>query len=111
MSVLHNRATVKREKLEDVVGRDKWRINNQLHMQLEPRHIQDILQNANSLVGEEVPYNVTKFNCEHFVTLLRYRVPHSQQVQLFSMTQSYCRLLINDSNVNKSQDYRLYYAK
>lgn len=101
-SVGHNKATVKREKLEDVVGNDTYYINNHLDEKYEPHPIQDILQDAKILVDKELQYGVTTKNCEHFVTLLRYGQPHSQQVQLFdltSQTESYCMLLISDSNV------------
>ncbi len=80
-SVLHNEATVKKEPLQEVVGSDKYRINNLLDEQHERRPIQDILQLTESLVGKTLPYCLCKFNCEHFVTLMRYRTPQSQQVQ------------------------------
>ncbi|XP_051727913.1 phospholipase A and acyltransferase 3-like [Ctenopharyngodon idella] len=80
-SVVHNKATVKREKLEDVVGNDTYYINNHLDEKYEPHPIQDILQDAKILVDKELQYGVTTKNCEHFVTLLRYGQPHSQQVE------------------------------
>ncbi|XP_077086144.1 phospholipase A and acyltransferase 4-like [Siphateles boraxobius] len=76
-----DKAKVKREKLEDVVGQDKYCINNHLDKQYEPRPIEDILQDANSRLGEKHRYNLLRNNCEHFVTLLRYGVPQSRQVQ------------------------------
>ncbi|XP_058608538.1 phospholipase A and acyltransferase 4-like [Onychostoma macrolepis] len=79
-SVLHDEATVKKEQLQDVVGSDKYRIHNLLDEQHEPRPIQDILLDADSLVGKTRPYNLFTHNCEHFVTLLRYGTPQSQQV-------------------------------
>ncbi|XP_016113597.1 retinoic acid receptor responder protein 3-like [Sinocyclocheilus grahami] len=75
------RATVKKEKLEDVANNDEYRINNRLDNQYEPRPIKDILQDAENLVGREFPYNVLSSNCEHFATLVRYGNPLSQQVQ------------------------------
>uniref|UniRef100_A0A673GZJ6 LRAT domain-containing protein n=1 Tax=Sinocyclocheilus rhinocerous TaxID=307959 RepID=A0A673GZJ6_9TELE len=81
-----DKVTVKKENIQDVVGNDKYRINNRIDNQYEPRPIQDILRDAESLVGEELLYNVIFINCEHFVTLLRYGRPRSQQVQLFGMT-------------------------
>lgn len=72
---------MKREKLKDVVGQNKYRINNDLDKKREPRPIRDILKDANGRVGEILPYNLLKNNCEHFVTLLRYRIPQCQQVQ------------------------------
>ncbi|XP_067281167.1 phospholipase A and acyltransferase 4-like [Pseudorasbora parva] len=80
-SVLQNKATVKREKLKDVVGNDRYKINNRLDDQCGPRPIQTILQDADRLVGVELPYDLLAMNCEHFVTLLRYGKPQSQQVE------------------------------
>ncbi|ROL52298.1 HRAS-like suppressor 3 [Anabarilius grahami] len=86
MSVGQNKAIVKKAKLKDVVGNDKCRINNLLDGKCKPRSHQDILQDAKSFVGREVPYNLEKSNCEHFVTLLRYGVPRSQQVEDTAIT-------------------------
>ncbi|RXN15574.1 HRAS-like suppressor 3 [Labeo rohita] len=84
-SVLHKKATVKKEKLEDVVGNNEYRINNLLDKQHQPRPIPDIIQNAESYVGKTLPYGLLTRNCEHFVTKLRYGKGQSRQVQ-FSMT-------------------------
>uniref|UniRef100_A0A673I5P9 LRAT domain-containing protein n=1 Tax=Sinocyclocheilus rhinocerous TaxID=307959 RepID=A0A673I5P9_9TELE len=81
-------ATVKKEKLEDVADNDEYRINNHLDDQYKPRPIEDILQEAENLVGREFPYNLLSSNCEHFVTLLRYGNPLSQQVQFKYITAS-----------------------
>uniref|UniRef100_A0A8C1LI72 LRAT domain-containing protein n=1 Tax=Cyprinus carpio TaxID=7962 RepID=A0A8C1LI72_CYPCA len=69
--------TLKKEKLQDVAGNDKYRINNHLDDTYEPRPIEDILQEAE------------RFHC---ATLVRYGNPQSKQVQ-FSMTlhtELYC---------------------
>uniref|UniRef100_A0A8C2BQU1 LRAT domain-containing protein n=1 Tax=Cyprinus carpio TaxID=7962 RepID=A0A8C2BQU1_CYPCA len=79
-SVLRNKAIVKKEKLQDVVSSDKYRINNVLDEKYQP--LPDILQKAENLVGETLPYDLLTRNCEHFVTQLRYGTPQSQQVQL-----------------------------
>ncbi|RXN25205.1 HRAS-like suppressor 3 [Labeo rohita] len=50
--------TVKKEKLQDVVGNDKYRINNHLDEKYNPRPIKDILQQAESFVGREFPYDL-----------------------------------------------------
>lgn len=86
MSVWHNKATVKREKLKDVAGRDKYRINNILDGEYEPRPIKNILGDAETTLGEELQYNLLTMNCEHFVTKFRYGKPRSLQVQLFDLT-------------------------
>ncbi|RXN05242.1 collagen alpha-1(XIV) chain-like protein [Labeo rohita] len=57
-SVLHKKATVKKEKLEDVVGNNEYRINNLLDKQHQPRPIPDIIQNAESYVGKTLPYGL-----------------------------------------------------
>ncbi len=75
---------MKRERLEDVAGDDRYHINNYLDKRYKPRPIDDILQDAESSVGREFPYNVATSNCEHFATLLRYGNPQSQQVQLLN---------------------------
>ncbi len=92
-SVCHNKAIVKKEKLQDVVGSDEYRIHNVLYKEYQPLHISQILQNAESLVGKVLRYNLLTHNCEHFVTLLRYGAPQSKQVQLFSMT-FYIRIIL-----------------
>ncbi|CAM4615769.1 unnamed protein product [Leuciscus chuanchicus] len=67
MSVLHEKATVKKEKLYKVVGNDGYRINNLLDKEYEPRPIHAILRDAYGLLGRELPYSVFTWNCEHFV--------------------------------------------
>ncbi|XP_060784063.1 phospholipase A and acyltransferase 3-like [Neoarius graeffei] len=81
MSVLHDKAVVKKEQLWDVVGSDKYTINNLLDEKYDPRPIHVILQEAHSLVGQELPYCVVRKNCEHFVTELRYGKAESRQVR------------------------------
>uniref|UniRef100_A0A8C1EUR9 LRAT domain-containing protein n=1 Tax=Cyprinus carpio carpio TaxID=630221 RepID=A0A8C1EUR9_CYPCA len=75
------KVTVKKEKLQDVVGNDKYSINNYLDDTYVPRPIEDILQEAERFVGKEFPYNLLLNNCEHFATLVRYGKPHSQQAE------------------------------
>uniref|UniRef100_A0A672SSJ4 Retinoic acid receptor responder 3 n=1 Tax=Sinocyclocheilus grahami TaxID=75366 RepID=A0A672SSJ4_SINGR len=58
MSVLHERATVKKGKLYVVVGNNDYHINNILDDKYEPRPIQEIVQDAHSLLGKELPYSV-----------------------------------------------------
>uniref|UniRef100_A0A8C2BNC5 LRAT domain-containing protein n=1 Tax=Cyprinus carpio TaxID=7962 RepID=A0A8C2BNC5_CYPCA len=82
-SVLQDSAKVMKEKLQKVVGNDKFQIRNLLDDKCTPRPIEDILQDAESLVGKVLPYDVATHKCEHFITLLRYGMPRSQQVQLF----------------------------
>ncbi|KAF4104929.1 phospholipase A and acyltransferase 3-like [Onychostoma macrolepis] len=81
MSVLCDKATVKKEELYEVVGNDKYCINNLLDEKYEPRPVSEILWEAHSLLGQELPYCVFRGNCEHFVTELRYGTPQSRQVR------------------------------
>ncbi|XP_056625994.1 phospholipase A and acyltransferase 3-like [Triplophysa dalaica] len=81
MSVTCDRALVKKEEIWDVVGSDKYSINNLLDDKHVPRDIGDILRDAERLVGRICPYSVVTGNCEHFVTELRYGKPESRQVR------------------------------
>uniref|UniRef100_H3DHB6 Retinoic acid receptor responder 3-like n=1 Tax=Tetraodon nigroviridis TaxID=99883 RepID=H3DHB6_TETNG len=81
MSVLTDRALVKKEELWVVVGNDKWKINNILDDKYEPRPGHIIAKEACALVGQEWPYCVIRGNCEHFVTELRYGKAESRQVR------------------------------
>uniref|UniRef100_A0A672J3K2 LRAT domain-containing protein n=1 Tax=Salarias fasciatus TaxID=181472 RepID=A0A672J3K2_SALFA len=74
------RGKVKKEKLQNVVGNNKWKINNCLDKEYKPREVLTIKREACALVGEELPYCVLKSNCEHFVNDLRYGKPESRQV-------------------------------
>ncbi|KAM4622090.1 phospholipase A and acyltransferase 3-like isoform 1-T2 [Polymixia lowei] len=81
MSVLCEKAVVKREELWDVVGTDRWEINNGLDKKYEPQPVHNIVSEARKLVGKELPYSVFQGNCEHFVTELRYGKAESRQVR------------------------------
>ncbi|KAL2094934.1 hypothetical protein ACEWY4_009653 [Coilia grayii] len=82
MSVMYDKATVLREDLTEVAGKDKFHVNNLLDKKHEPRHVQAILRDAHSLLGLELPYCVLWGNCEHFVTELRYGRAESQQATM-----------------------------
>lgn len=107
MSVLYERATVKKEELYEVVGNHDYRINNLLDEQYEPHPVREILRDAHRFLGKELPYSVLTGNCEHFVTELRYGKPQSRQVQLIGMTwhievihtSTVTELLLNVSNL------------
>ncbi|NWY94091.1 HRSL1 enzyme, partial [Loxia curvirostra] len=79
-SISATRAKVKKELLKDVVKNDKWRINNKYDRSRTPRPVKEIIRDAEQWIGEEVPYDVLKKNCEHFVTKLRYGKGVSEQV-------------------------------
>ncbi|XP_076877483.1 phospholipase A and acyltransferase 3-like [Brachyhypopomus gauderio] len=81
MSVLCDKAMVKKERLWDVVGTDQFAINNLLDSKYEPRPVRLILRDAHSLLGQELPYCVFSGNCEHFATEMRYGKAESRQVR------------------------------
>uniref|UniRef100_A0A3B3UNP5 LRAT domain-containing protein n=1 Tax=Poecilia latipinna TaxID=48699 RepID=A0A3B3UNP5_9TELE len=68
------------EKLEDVVGGDRWRINNYLDKKHKPQQIYTIVKQAVGFIGTRLPYNLVSSNCEHFATDLRYGKSTSLQV-------------------------------
>ncbi|XP_020775394.2 phospholipase A and acyltransferase 3-like [Boleophthalmus pectinirostris] len=74
-------AVVKCEKIWDVVGSDRFYVNNLLDHKYERRNPNNIVRDALKLVGRVLPYNVATYNCEHFVTNLRYGKPESRQVK------------------------------
>ncbi|XP_046880072.1 phospholipase A and acyltransferase 4-like [Hypomesus transpacificus] len=81
MSVMHDKAKVKKEELWDVVGTDKWCINNILDEKCDPRPVDLILKDAKDMVGAELSFCVFRGNCEHFATELRYGKAESRQVR------------------------------
>lgn len=80
MSVLTEKAIVKKEELWNVAGTNKWKINNSLDKKYEPRSCHKIVNEACALEGQECPYSVITGNCEHFVTEIRYGKAESRQV-------------------------------
>ncbi|KAJ3588060.1 hypothetical protein NHX12_011654, partial [Muraenolepis orangiensis] len=72
---------VRRERLEDVVKGSKWKINNLLDGEKKPRAASDIVDEALDQINTEHQYNLLLYNCEHFVTWLRYGIGESRQVQ------------------------------
>lgn len=80
MSVLSEYAVVKKETLWEVVGNNKYKVNNLLDHKYKPREISMIVKEAHSLVDSKQPYSIISQNCEHFVTGLRYGKSHSRQV-------------------------------
>ncbi|XP_029967935.1 phospholipase A and acyltransferase 3-like [Salarias fasciatus] len=81
-SAPNKKALVKKEKLQDVAGTDDWTVNNILDKTSRPRPVDDIVKDACALVGKEMSYHVSKSNCEHFATKLRYGRPLSLQALL-----------------------------
>lgn len=81
MSVLSEKAFVKRERLWDVVGTHQWKVNNSLDGDYKPRPAEVIVKEACAMVGQELSYCVFRGNCEHFVNELRYGKAESRQVR------------------------------
>ncbi|KAG7484236.1 hypothetical protein MATL_G00047530 [Megalops atlanticus] len=81
MSVAHNAARVQLDLLETVAGTDSYCVNNLLDGKYVPRDIDEILMEAKSMVGRVLRYDILNYNCEHFVTNLRYGKPESRQVR------------------------------
>ncbi|CAL8356638.1 unnamed protein product [Merluccius merluccius] len=81
MSIVSDSALVKQDELWDVVGTDKWQINNTLDAEYEPRPAYVVVREARASVGRQMPYCVFWRNCEHFATDLRYGKPQSRQVR------------------------------
>ncbi|XP_036933081.1 phospholipase A and acyltransferase 4-like isoform X3 [Acanthopagrus latus] len=79
-SVPTKKAMVRREKLREVVGDNKWRINNILDKKYKPRSPDIIVKEALRQVDNLMEYSVISENCEHFATKLRYGKPVSRQV-------------------------------
>ncbi|XP_072330421.1 phospholipase A and acyltransferase 1 isoform X1 [Scyliorhinus torazame] len=71
-SVFSRKAMAKMQPLKDVVGQDTFKINNKYDDNHTPLPVDEIVQRAEFLIGQEVSYDLLGNNCEHFVTLLRY---------------------------------------
>lgn len=87
MSVVADKALVKKEELWNVVGTDRWEINNALDRKYKPRPASVIVRDACALVGAQLDYSVFSRNCEHFVNDLRYGKPESLQVTETTLVQ------------------------
>ncbi|NXA82102.1 HRSL1 enzyme, partial [Thryothorus ludovicianus] len=79
-SIQATRAKVKKEKLLDVVKDNTWCIKNKYDRSHTPLPAEKIIWCAECCIGREVLYDVLGSNCEHFVTMLRYGEPLSEQV-------------------------------
>ncbi|XP_036273309.2 phospholipase A and acyltransferase 4, partial [Pipistrellus kuhlii] len=83
LSVLGSKGIVKKQRLKDVVGGCRYRVNNHLDQQYSPLPVNKIIRSAEEMVGKALEYDVLKKNCEHFVTDLRYGNPRSKQAENF----------------------------
>lgn len=88
MSVVADRAIVKKELLSQVAGTDGYRVNNKYDDKYPPLPVTKVIKQALKLEGKELPYSLTSKNCEHFVTQLRYGVPICEQVRVQPVSAS-----------------------
>ncbi|XP_070622107.1 phospholipase A and acyltransferase 3-like [Erythrolamprus reginae] len=77
-----DKALIKKEKLRDVVGNDRYCVSNKHDSKYPPRTPDQIIALANKLEGKTVEYKLFSNNCEHFANYLRYDVPRSDQSRL-----------------------------
>ncbi|XP_030579275.1 phospholipase A and acyltransferase 3-like isoform X2 [Archocentrus centrarchus] len=80
-SVTAGNGFVLKQKLWNVVGKDKWKVNNSLDKEYKPHPANVIVKKAKAVTDKQLEYNLLSYNCEHFVNELRYGVAESQQVQ------------------------------
>ncbi|XP_046928050.1 LOW QUALITY PROTEIN: phospholipase A and acyltransferase 2-like [Lynx rufus] len=79
-STLTEKAVTEKLLLNDVVGRDRYHVNNKHDDKYSPLPPSKIVQRAEQLVGQELPYSLPCENCEHFANELRYGVARSDQI-------------------------------
>ncbi|XP_060538331.1 uncharacterized protein LOC117670756 isoform X2 [Pantherophis guttatus] len=72
LAILSERVCVKKDWLEDVVRKDRYRVNNKHDETHPPLPLSKILWQTEELVGKEMPYSLSSQNCENFVMELRY---------------------------------------
>ncbi|XP_041430465.1 uncharacterized protein LOC108700612 isoform X2 [Xenopus laevis] len=68
------------EPVESVANGSVYRVNNSYDKYYRPSRSEDIVKLAKQHVGQNMTYNLVKFNCEHFSTLMRYGVAFSKQI-------------------------------
>lgn len=66
----------------EVVQLHPFQVNNLLDGEHRPRPCDLIVKEALGMVGEELLYCLYTYNCEHFVTWLRYGRAESRQVRM-----------------------------
>ncbi|XP_013916073.1 PREDICTED: uncharacterized protein LOC106544348 [Thamnophis sirtalis] len=83
LALLSERVCVKKDWLEDVVRKDRYRVNNKHDKTHPPLPLSKILWQTEELVGKEMPYSLSSQNCENFVMELRYGPEMSEQSSSF----------------------------
>ncbi|XP_062253444.1 phospholipase A and acyltransferase 3-like [Platichthys flesus] len=100
-----SRAEVKLEKFADVVGSDRYQVNNLLDDKYKPCDPSIIVKEACERVGREPKYDLVDYNCEHFANEMRYGKAESRQVEnnvwnaIFTFTLLIGGLVTGDSPV------------
>ncbi|XP_069501092.1 phospholipase A and acyltransferase 3-like [Ambystoma mexicanum] len=79
LSVVSDKAVVKRQRLRAVAGNCTYTVHNKYDQHHDPLPSKTIIKRAEELVGQIMIYGMTSANCEHFVTMLRYGVCISEQ--------------------------------
>ncbi|XP_068056182.1 uncharacterized protein [Anomalospiza imberbis] len=62
---------VKKQRLKEVVQKNKWRVNNESDHDHTPIPVKEIIQCAEQYIDKELTYREFGSNCEHFVKKLR----------------------------------------
>ena len=99
------RAQVRRQKIWEVVGPHHFEINNLLDDEYEPRDRHTIVSNACRLVSQELPYCAATYNCEHFVTELRYGKPESRQVGTMWLLRQFFHKILSRTKRKKYNSF------
>ncbi|XP_060110853.1 phospholipase A and acyltransferase 3-like [Heteronotia binoei] len=102
-----NRAFVKKDWLEDVVRKDRYRVNNKYDETHPPLPLAKILWQAEELVDKEMPYDFTPRNCENLVLELRYGVDMNEQdeikpgdlIEIFRSCYQHWAIYVGDGKV------------
>lgn len=97
--------TIRKDKFNDVVGDCRWNQNNTMDETYKPKSPAEYLKEAEKMVGRKKKYNLTEYNCEHFVTDLRYGDPKSKQVdRLGSAARSGLGVLVSAAHVSRTSN-------
>ncbi|XP_070592041.1 phospholipase A and acyltransferase 3-like [Erythrolamprus reginae] len=81
-SIWADTAVIKKEKLSQVIGSDRYCVSNKHDSKYPARTPDQIIALANKLEGKTVEYKLFSDNCEHFANFLRYDVPRSDQSRI-----------------------------
>ncbi|XP_075182800.1 phospholipase A and acyltransferase 2-like isoform X2 [Anomaloglossus baeobatrachus] len=73
-------AVVRKDHLENVAKGCCYKVNNKYDEKVKPYPPEKVVRAALELVDQTMPYSVTRANCEHFATELRYGKGFSDQV-------------------------------